>query len=311
MNPEKKSPREILRRRLAWFNAGMAAAWLFFCVGLTQAWTAPPAAAPVPAAQPANPQPAAPSDDADTTGGKGQPKNFWELLVAGGPVMIPLAIFSIMGLASSFERAISLSRDRVVPGGFLAGLEEKISGGNVKAGISYCEQEGRETPLGEMMKAGLEKAHQGTEQVEKAVEEAGIRGADRMKRSLRLISLVVAIAPLLGLVGTVYGMIDAFRDLSNLQEGASKSDALSAGIYVALVTTATGLTIAIPFLAVYHFLSSKVDRLVEDMSIEARRFIDICPTGDQVAIAAAEPAASGGDAGDDTSQSVESPALAS
>ena len=284
MNYYSKSTRQELRRRLALFIMTLVAAWLFVgATSLNHVWAAPPADGAkkvqpegnpdgLPVAQKANGKDAAKDK-------KKQPKNFWELVVSGGPVMIPLALFSIIGFASSVERFISLSRDRALPAGFLEGLKQKLKGvAGIKKGITYCEEQGRETPLGPIMKAGLEKAGRGSDQVEKAVEDMGIREADRMKRSLRLIGLVVAIAPLLGLVGTVYGMIEAFRDLATLPPGESKSDVLADGIYVALVTTAAGLTIAIPFLAVYHLLSAKIDGLIDGINTQADLFLEICPT---------------------------------
>jgi len=215
------------------------------------------------------------SDEEKSAGGmKNQPKNFWALLVSGGPLMIPLGLCSIIGLASTAERCISLKRDRVLPPGFVDELSEEAQKGGVEKGIEYCDEAPKETLVADILKTGLVKSDRGTEQIKVAMEEAGARTADRMKRSLRIISLVVAVAPLLGLVGTVYGMIEAFRDLATLPAGQSKSDVLAAGIYVALVTTAAGLTIAIPFLAIYHFLNNKVDQLIEGLGLAAQDFLD-------------------------------------
>ncbi len=285
MNYLAKSQRQELRRWLVLFITSLAATWLFVGANLAHAWAAPPPGA-AKKAQPKGKQAVLPvaqkADGKDAAKDKKkQPTNFWELVLAGGPVMIPLALFSIIGVASSIERFISLSGSRALPAGFLEGLKQKLKGvGGIKKAITYCEKQGRETPLGPIMKAGLEKSGRGPEQVEKAVEDVGVREVDRMKRSLRLIGLVVAIAPLLGLVGTVYGMIEAFRDLATLPPGESKSDILADGIYVALVTTAAGLTIAIPFLAVYHLLSAKIDGLVDGINTQANLFLDICPAAD-------------------------------
>ena len=106
----------------------------------------------------------------------------------------------------------------------------------------------------------------------KAIEDAAIREADKMKRSLRGLSIIAAVCPLLGLLGTVYGMIDAFQRTSS-SDGAAKTSELASGIYEALVTTATGLTIAIPAMLLYQFLNSRVDGLVDHIDEVDTEFI--------------------------------------
>ena len=259
-----------LKRRMTVFLGAVAAGWLFICASVTTAIAQENNATPNDGDEQSVVAPAEESSSGDQ---KNQPKNFWGLLVSGGPLMIPLALCSIVGLASTVERCISLSRNRVLPPGFVEELREEMKSGTSK-GIEYCEKAPRETVIADVLKAGLVKESKGPEQVEQAISEAGTRAADRMKRSLRIIHLIVAVAPLLGLVGTVYGMIEAFRDLATLPKGMNKSDVLAGGIYVALVTTAAGLTIAIPFLGIYHFLNNKVDQLIEGIGLAASDFLD-------------------------------------
>ena len=112
----------------------------------------------------------------------------------------------------------------------------------------------------------------GREAVEKAIDDVGSREADKMKRSLRPIRNIAMVAPLLGLLGTVYGMIEAFQVTS--ESGGTASTALLAkGIYEALVTTAAGLTIAIPVLLLYHYLSGRVDRLIDEIDEAGSEFV--------------------------------------
>ena len=211
---------------------------------------------------------------------EGQPKkaelSIWDLLKKGGYVMIPLAICSIAGLASSFERGVTLTRSRVIPGGFLDDVQTKLgSDGNPSAAIAFCEESA--SAAGRLIKAGLSKMERGAEHVEKALEETGVQEIDRMKRSLKILGLVITIAPLLGLVGTVYGMIEAFQTTAASTAATGKAEQLANGIYEALVTTATGLTIAIPIMVVHYMLNAKIDSFVDDFNQLGEGFLEICP----------------------------------
>ncbi|MDP7012204.1 MAG: MotA/TolQ/ExbB proton channel family protein [Verrucomicrobiota bacterium] len=212
-------------------------------------------------------------------GEESQPKkaklSLWDLLKKGGYVMVPLAICSIAGLASSFERGLTLTRNRVIPGGFLDDVKTKLgTDGNTSAAIAFCEESA--SAAGRLIKAGLGKMERGVEHVEKSLEETGGQEIDRMKRSLKILGLVITIAPLLGLVGTVYGMIEAFQTTAAAEATTAKSAQLANGIYEALVTTATGLTIAIPIMVVHYMLNAKIDSFVDDFNQLGEGFLKIC-----------------------------------
>ena len=115
------------------------------------------------------------------------------------------------------------------------------------------------------------------------------RVADRMKGSLRGLGVVATVSPLLGLLGTIFGMINAFRETAAETTGAGKPADLATGIYEALVTTATGLTIAIPVLLLYQFLSRRADRMIEALSVAASDFMLFCATGGSVPPAPPKP----------------------
>ena len=198
-------------------------------------------------------------------------ETMWTLIKKGGPIMIPLGIASIIALALALERFISLNRDRVLPNGFLKGLGEAWdSDPSGRSAAQYCEES--TGSAGHVFKAGLQWRGSGHEAVAKAIEDAGIREADKLKRSLRGLSIIAAVSPLLGLLGTVYGMIDAFQRTSQ-SGGAAKTADLATGIYEALVTTAAGLTIAIPTLLLYQFLQSRVDKIIDHIDEVGTDFI--------------------------------------
>jgi biopolymer transport protein ExbB len=195
-----------------------------------------------------------------------------DLIKKGGLIMIPLALGSILALALGIERFISLSTERVLPAGFIDSLMKAWkSDPSGKRAIAYCDESGG--AAGHIFKAGVRRAKMGSEAVEKAIEDAGSREADKMKRSLRPISVVATVSPLLGLLGTVYGMIGAFQATAGAGNAAAKPEMLATGIYEALVTTAAGLTIAIPVLLLYQFLLGRVDKVIDHIDEAGTEFV--------------------------------------
>ena len=220
-------------------------------------------------------------------------KSLFELLSSGGVLMVPLLICSIVGVTFAMLRAFEYRRDVLFPASFMEGLKSRLAE-SVESGRAYCadiiENNRHLAPAGRICAAGLKEVDEGKKAVAEAVESAGVMEVDRLKRGLRVLQVVIAVAPLLGLVGTVYGMIGSFQSVEMAQEGDDKAKMLSGGIYEALVTTATGLTIAIPMMIVYHFLNTKVDALSEDFNGLAGEFMKICPPngGDDAAAELAE-----------------------
>ena len=209
-----------------------------------------------------------------------QKETVLSLIKKGGPVMYPLGIASILAVAMGIHCFITQSRENVMPESFLAGLKKAWSGDpSGKNALSFCDENGG--TVGHIFKAGIRRVKLGREAVEKAIDDVGSREADKMKRSLRPIRNIAMVAPLLGLLGTVYGMIEAFQVTS--ESGGTASTALLAkGIYEALVTTAAGLTIAIPVLLLYHYLSGRVDRLIDEIDEAGSEFVFACADGGEV-----------------------------
>jgi len=200
-------------------------------------------------------------------------ESLFSLLRQGGAVMIPLAIGSILALAIGIERAISLHRNRIIPDGFMEKLVAKWGDdADEEASLAYCDEVGG--PVGHIFKSGILSMEEGPAVVEKAIEDAGCREANILKRSIRGLSVIATVSPLLGLLGTVYGMISAFQTATAV--GMGKSDVLAKGIYEALVTTAFGLTIAIPVLLAYQVLNTRIDKIVDELDQMGIEFMRSC-----------------------------------
>jgi biopolymer transport protein ExbB len=185
--------------------------------------------------------------------------SLYDLVLGGGPVMIPIALCSIVALAFAVERWLRLRPTRLGDLALGASVVRTVESDGPARGLDLCDES--PTPLARVLAAGLRRWHTPPSEMEKAVEDAGYREARRLSANLRPLVVVAVIAPLLGLFGTVWGMIEAFSSIA-LKDGLGKPELLAGGIAQALVTTAAGLAIAIPTQAVYYFLKSKIDRFV-------------------------------------------------
>ncbi|MEX2138452.1 MAG: MotA/TolQ/ExbB proton channel family protein [Pirellulales bacterium] len=181
-----------------------------------------------------------------------------ELYVAGGVFMIPITVLSLIALAFAVERTFALRRSRVLPPDLVEGFGEMAAAGGFDPRKAYrlCQQ--HPSPAANVIRAMLLKVGRPHAEVEQAVSEASDREATKLYSNVRPIALTVTIAPLLGLLGTVQGMIMAFHQTAFAAVGVNKAQALAAGIYTALVTTFAGLTVAIPAACLVHFLEGRI-----------------------------------------------------
>jgi len=201
-------------------------------------------------------------------------QSVWDFVVKGGPVMYPIAACSLVGLAVLVERLIVLRRRHVIPPSFLGGLKKSLvqSGRDRRAGLDYCRK--HPSPVARVFAAGIKKLGASPEIIEKHISEAGEREVLKLRKNLRVLSVIAAVAPLLGLLGTIFGMIEAFATVASSGEALGKTEMLAGGIYEAMITTAAGLIVAIPALVFYHWLSAKIERLVMDIDHMTVEFIE-------------------------------------
>ena len=178
----------------------------------------------------------------------------WDLARSGGPLMIPIAICSLAALGTAIERAISLRRAKLGSAGLEASVLSALRSGDGSAALRACDAES--TPLARILRAGLASpAHVR----EARATDSAMSEVKSLQARLRPLLLVYLIAPLLGLLGTVWGMIGAFATVAH-QGALGKPEVLAAGVYQALVTTAAGLAVAIPVLLVHQGLRARIDR---------------------------------------------------
>lgn len=201
-------------------------------------------------------------------------QSIWDFVVKGGPMMIPLGLCSLVALTVIIERLVSLRRGNVTPPGFLPGLKKVLGDGvdDRDEMLEYCQGDG--SPIANVFAAGIKRLGEPVERLEKHIQEAGQREVLKLRKYLRTLAVIASIAPLMGILGTVFGMITAFQTVAASSEALGKAELLAKGIYEAMITTAAGLMIAIPVLIAYHWISAKIDRLVGEMDKMTVEFIE-------------------------------------
>jgi biopolymer transport protein ExbB len=195
----------------------------------------------------------------------------WELVQAGGWLMWPILLASVLATAIVAERFWSLRASRVAPSNLLNQVCNWQRDGQLNA--ARLQEVRRNSPLGRMFAAGISNQHNPREVMKEAIEEVGRHEVHLLERYLNTLGSIASTTPLLGLLGTVVGMIKVF-DAITLQ-GVGDPGVLSAGISEALITTAAGLSVAIPSFIFYRHLRRRVDALVVDMEQEAIKLVEI------------------------------------
>ena len=192
--------------------------------------------------------------------------NWLEMLVAGGWLMLPIAAMSMLVVTFGVERFLGLRRYKVLPPQLISGLGRlagQKGGLDPRQAYKLCQQ--YPSAAANVIKTMLLKVGRPHTEVEHTVSEANDREAARLYANVRWLGLAAGVSPLLGLLGTVYGMIQAFFATANLPIGANKSTALAEGIYVALVTTFAGLAVAIPAAVLAHFFEGWIQKLFREL----------------------------------------------
>jgi biopolymer transport protein ExbB len=194
----------------------------------------------------------------------------WEMILAGRYMMIPIGVASLVGLAVIIERFILLNRNRIVVPEIAEAVETLSASEDLK--VAYAIIERRPGPFANIVRAGLDHADNDWTIIRDVLQEAGRQEAMRLTRRLGVLETVAAASPLLGLLGTVLGMIRVFATIS--AAGLGNAATLSSGISEAMVTTAAGLIIGIPALVAYNGLNGRADRIIFELEFYASKVLD-------------------------------------
>lgn len=194
----------------------------------------------------------------------------FEIVRSGGPMMLPIILCSIIAIAIIIERFWTLSPARIAPRNALADVWTRIKNNQLDA--AQLRELRMSSPLGQILAAGLVNAKAGRAVMIESIELAASHVVHDMERYLSTLGTIAAIAPLLGLLGTVFGMIEVFSETVNIGNG--DISLLSGGIAVALITTAAGLIVAIPSLFFHRMFTRRVEALVVELERESIKLVD-------------------------------------
>jgi biopolymer transport protein ExbB len=188
-------------------------------------------------------------------------RSLFELLIAGGPVMLPIVLASFLMLLVVFERTISLRRRRVVPRLFVERFLLQLREGALDRSDALARCEEQSSHIARVFASAVRKWAKPAVEVEQAVLDEGERIGNLLRRNLRMLNGVATVSPLLGLLGTVVGMIQSFNVISQ-SSVTGRAELLAGGIGVAMITTAAGLFVAIPAMILYLYFAGRVDSLI-------------------------------------------------
>ena len=194
-----------------------------------------------------------------------------ELVTAGGWLMVPIILCSVIAMGIIGERFWALQEMKIAPDG----LVEEVWNWHTKKVIDneHIQALRANSPLGQILAAGLINMYHEREVMKESIEEAGRQVIPELERYLNSLGTIASITPLLGLLGTVIGMIKVFTAITI--HGVGNPSVLAGGISEALITTAAGLTVAIPSLMFYRYFRGKVDKLVVTMEGEALKLVEV------------------------------------
>lgn len=202
----------------------------------------------------------------------------WQLILKGGPLMLLILGCSVIAFAVVVERLYHLRKAKIDTEEFMEGISETLRRNKVMDAIDRCNA--MPGPIAKILKAGILKHDRSRVEVKEAIEDAGLHEVPKLEKNLSVLATIAHIAPLLGLLGTVTGMVQAFQVIE-MKAGAlmpvNPGD-LAGGIWESLITTVAGLAVAIPTYVAYNFLVSKVNGLILEMEKSATDLVNILGT---------------------------------
>lgn len=193
-----------------------------------------------------------------------------ELVTAGGFLMIPILLCSVVVVAICIERLYTLNAKKISPPHLLATVWQQLKADQLDtAKLKTLKQS---SPLGRILAAGLSNAYHGREVMKESIQEAASHVVHELERYLNTLGTIAAVTPLLGLLGTVMGMIKVFAEI--MTQGTGNASVLAGGISEALITTAAGLSVAIPALVMHRYFVGRIDGIVVELEQETIKLVD-------------------------------------
>ena len=201
-----------------------------------------------------------------------QKQSLWDILLKGGPLMIPLAIVLVIAIFVFFERYIAIKKAARMDDNFMSIIRDHIINGNIQAARSLSKN--TDTAVARMIDKGIQRVGKPIEAIERSMENVGKLELYKMEKNTSILSMVGYIGPLFGFLGTIAGMLQLFYDIANSSGDYGISN-IAAGIYVKMVSSATGLIIGIIGYLMYRYCMAQIDKATNRMEVASADFIDI------------------------------------
>jgi biopolymer transport protein ExbB len=198
--------------------------------------------------------------------------SFWNLVMAGGPLMIPLVICSVIAIYIFVERLLTVNRANVSSDSFMGKIKELVVRGDINGAKVLCAQ--YDTPVARMIEKGVSRIGSPLKNIEASIENVGKIEVFRLEKNLSVLATIAGAAPMIGFLGTVIGMVSAFIAIAQ-EEGSVSPKLLADGIYTAMVTTVAGLIVGIIAYLGYNFLVTRVSKVIHRMEYSSIEFIDL------------------------------------
>ncbi len=198
--------------------------------------------------------------------------SFWSLILAGGPLMVPLALCSIIAVYIFVERLRTINRANVSSDAFMGKIKELVVKGDINGAKILCSQ--HDTPIARMIEKGVARIGSPLKNIEASIENVGKIEVFRLEKNLSVLATIAGAAPMIGFLGTVIGMVGAFIAIAQ-EEGSVSPKLLADGIYTAMVTTVAGLVVGIVAYLGYNYLVTRVSKVVHKMEYSSIEFIDL------------------------------------
>ncbi len=199
----------------------------------------------------------------------------WEFIVKGGPIMGLIIVCSIMAFAVFLERIWYLRAAKIDTKKFMQEISNKIKNNKVMQALDMCNI--TKGPIARILKSGIMKYDRTRQDIKQAIEDAGVHEVPLLEKNLSVLATIAHISPLLGLLGTVVGMLKSFQVIEEkaMSMVPINPGDLAGGIWEALITTVAGLSVAIPVYVAYNYLVSRVDNFVLDMEKSATELVNL------------------------------------
>jgi biopolymer transport protein ExbB len=212
------------------------------------------------------------SESAEALNTAQQTISVWELMMKGGPIMIPIGILWIIAIYLFVERLLTINKANQDPDAFMSRVKELVLRGDITGAKMLCSQ--NNNPIARMIEKGIARIGSPLKTIEASIENVGRIEVFKLEKNLPTLATIAGSAPMIGFLGTVIGMVKAFIAISQ-EEGSVSPKLLSSGIYTAMITTVAGLIVGIIAYLAYNFLVSRVQKVIHKMEYTSIDFIDL------------------------------------